>query len=306
MTITNNRKSSLSKRILKNLSTPIGFADVGAGGPLKDPWNLLPIEHVNKCDFDAEVIRGGEQLPVCVSNVSGERPFYIGIDPRASSLHQVIPDFAKRFSNQPTLLSDETIQVRCITLDQHFADQIDTIDLMDINTEGHDYQVLQGSRELLDKSFPKCIKIEFEFLEVYSEQGWFSDIDIFLRQCQFELADIDIGYLRPANADSVSHKGEPAWGKAFYVPTSAYWLERQESTPPDVFVDDCLKAIALYTILGMPGRAIDILDILALHSNMELSEKNSIRLEIVKVYKFSRIENLLGRVSHFIRRLLTM
>ena len=63
-----------------------------------------------------------------------------GDDPTVNRLQDVC---AERFGMQ-SLLSDRTIEVDCTTLDRHFDGRFDVVDAIDVNVEGHDYQVLQG------------------------------------------------------------------------------------------------------------------------------------------------------------------
>ena len=48
------RKIRFCKTNLEDVITPIGFADVGSGGELKYPWNILPGDKLHKFDFDPE------------------------------------------------------------------------------------------------------------------------------------------------------------------------------------------------------------------------------------------------------------
>ena len=156
MSITSRRKKEFSRYVLDGLNAKIGFVDIGSGGELKHPWNLISSQNITKIDFDAEELRG-EKLPLCISNQKGERPFHIACDPRASSLHEISHPFVSRF-NQQSLLPQKTITVKCTTLDQYLANSFDEVDLLDINTEGHDYQVLLGAEQLFSEGFVKCVK----------------------------------------------------------------------------------------------------------------------------------------------------
>ena len=103
------------------------------------------------------------------------------------------------------------------------------IDAIDINVEGHDFQVLQGMKNIIKNSLIKLIKIEFELTKVWDGQGWFSDIDGFMRDNDYELVDIELEYLRQANVKNIFHKGIPVWGKAYYSPSINKFKERKAS-----------------------------------------------------------------------------
>ncbi len=303
MSITSRRKAQFCHALLRGVSSKIGFADIGSGGELKSPWNLLPVEKINKFDFDPEELDAQAGLPICISNREGQQIFYVARDPRASSLHKASLSFVERF-NQHSILAKETIQVRCTTLDRYFAGRLDKVDLLDVNVEGHDYQVLQGATRLLTEGFVKCIKVEFELTEVWQEQGWFGDIDLLLRDHRYDLANIYIGFSRPANVRTIFHKGEPLWGKAIYVPSLVRWSHRQNLTKAVVYRDDVLKAVVFYTILDIPGRAVDLLNLTKGEVHFAPFSADEIASRIFAVFKYARIDARRLRLIGLLRRLL--
>ena len=272
--------------MLDRLGASIGFADVGAGGALKDPWQYLPEQHLTKFNFEPTGDDGG--LPVCVSDKSGVVDFHIAKDERASSLHEACATFVERFG-LPDTFSARTIQVSCTTLDEYFAGRHDAVDAIDINAEGHDYQVLRGGTALLSDGFVKLIKVEFELTAVWHGQGWFGDIDTLLRDKNFELANIEIGFRRPAKVSHIYHKGEPMWGKAYYVPSIAHWkalMARADSAAAEMHA---IKAVALTTAADLPGRAYDALDAAA--PALKRFDAAEIKREIAGVFDWARVEN---------------
>ncbi|MBI5032976.1 MAG: FkbM family methyltransferase [Chloroflexi bacterium] len=299
MTITDKRKAQFSRQLLAPTQTKIGFADVGSGGPLKSPWNLLPIDRIEKFDFDPEALGDSGSLPICISNQAGEREFYVAHDPRSSSLHPSSPAFVERFG-QDALLAKEKIQVKCITLDQCFINRYAVVDLMDVNAEGHDLQILQGATQLLSEAFVKCLKVEFELIEVWQEQGWFSDIDALLRGKHFELVHIDIETSRPRNARAIYHRGEPLWGKAIYVPSPLCWSQRASVIDAKVFADDLLKAIVLYTILDLPGRSLDLVN----QFGNKIHNTHKVTSGIEAVFEYAKVEAIQQRFVAGLRSLL--
>ncbi len=302
MTLTAKRKVQFSNSILSKLTSKIGFADVGSGGELKLPWSLLPPEQIHKFDFDPEQFRS-QGLPLCISNQMGQYPFYITEDTRASSLHKASSAFIARF-NQPGLCTKETILVRCTTLDDYFSSSFAGVDLLDINTEGHDYQVLQGTNQLFTKGFIKCVKIEFELTEVWHGQGWFSDIDAWLRSREYDLAHIEFEFARPASVKSVFHRGEPLWGKAIYVPSFTQWQYQQTQLEPIAYKEAVLKSITLYTLLDIPGRAVDLLNQVA--GSVDLTPFNPIELtsSIKAVFKYAGMDAIQAKLAGWAHRIL--
>lgn len=242
--------------------TTIGFVDVGSGGDLKYPWNLLPAKRLLKFAFEPTQ-NDARELPVCISNREGETEFFVAKDERASSFHQASSHFAERFG-QHSILGERTIKVACTTLDRYFADRYGDVDALDVNVEGHDYQVLQGAEGLLRSGFIKLAKIEFELTEVWHGQGWFADIDRHMRERDFDLVNLEIQRSRPVNSRHVFHPGEVIWGKAYYVPSAHAWRSRVRRISPgeeNAGVKDIARAVALCVAADLPGRAFDTLDI---------------------------------------------
>ena len=235
----------------------IGFADVGSGGPLKLPWSALPTARIDRLEFDPET--SGDQLPLCVSNSTGEKDFHIARDPRGSSLHRPDEGFVERFGLD-FLRVDRTIQVRCDTLDEIVKARGFTVDLLDINTEGHDLQVLQGSEAVFANPALKLIKIEFELAGVWHDQGYFADIDQWLRARGFELCDWEHDVVRQANSSQLlMGAGEPTWGKGWYAPSPETWQARRDSLDAEDWSRECVTAAAVYTVCGFLGRALEVL-----------------------------------------------
>lgn len=245
------------KALLHPLTRRIGLIDVGSGGPLKEPWSRIPERHLVKRDFDPETASGGTQMPICISDRSGVAKFNIAADPRASSLHEAAPEFIERFA-MSSLALDRQVEVQLTTLDATFLSQAAEIDFIDINVEGHDYQVLKGSDSLLRSAFIKVLKIEFELAQVWHGQGWFSDIDGELRARGFELVDLEIDRIVPATAREFRIGAEPVWGKAVYLPGAAAWQRHRTAHLPKRVSEDSLIGIAGAIAADRPARAIDI------------------------------------------------
>lgn len=259
--MTQARKRRFAGMTLAASRTPVGFVDVGAGGPLKMPWTLLPPDRVKKFDFEPED-RNVAAVPLCASNHNGRTRLFVAKDPRSSSLHAVSDTFVRRFDNDAAV-STAAVDVECVTLDSFLAGRLDLIDLVDINAEGHDFRVLQGASRLLAEGGASLIKIEVLFTEVFRDQGWFSDIDQLLRSAGYDLVALQLDSERPASVRSIYHDGEVIWGKAFYVPADRTWevrLAGWRDADPTAVEDRVLKALVLYVLTEALGRAMEVLE----------------------------------------------
>lgn len=286
--VTARRKQRLCSELLAQTDAVVGLADVGSGGPLKRPWKLLPARHLRKFDF--EPTRGNGALPLCVSNRSGRAQFFVARDERGSSFHKPLPAFAERFG-QWSHLPARTIEVECTTLDSHFAGRYDEVDALDINVEGHDYQVLQGGRDLLHAGVVKLLKIEFELAAVWEGQGWLSDIDPQLRSQGYLLAGIDIERARPLSVQRYFHPGEPLWGKAVYVPGPERWSALLQRLRDAALEQTVAKAVALYVAADLLGQAFDILDLGARAGSLTRLQPSRIKQRIAAAYRWARLEH---------------
>ena len=304
LSVTRARKQRFCRDLLASANAVIGFADVGSGGVLKEPWSLLPTDRL--CKFAFEPTGGGDEtLPLCVSNQDGETNFYVAGDERASSFHRALPAFAERYG-MPSLFANRTIKVRCVTLDRYFANRYGAIDALDVNVEGHDFQVLEGGVRLLESGSAKLLKVEFELAAVWEGQGWMSDIDPLLRRLGYELAGMDVEYARPVSVRHHFHRGEPIWGKALYVPGTARWNDMLDCVGSDTsaVTQAMAKAIALYIAADIPGRALDVLELRPKLADRAVLNTAEIAARVSAVYRWAKPEYGLGELWRIAARAL--
>ncbi len=284
---TRRRKVVFLRRVLRG-RPPLGFVDVGSGGPLKYPWTLLAVDQIKKFDFDAnpDTESGGD---ACISNRAGEGVLHIARDARSSSLHPPSEEFMQWFGND-TMRVVREVPVRLDTLDSLFAGRADEIDLIDINAEGHDLMVLEGAQGILTDGLVKLLKVEFELAGAWEGQGYLGQIDEFMRGQGYVLADLQVDFARPANVKNIAISGEPIWGKSFYVPGAARWEARRESVERPAFVRDALGGIAASVLFDLPGRAVILAGMLESHERPAIL--NSSRFGIDWVYRSAALESV--------------
>lgn len=310
---TKNRITRFCRDTLDTLGGgSIGFADIGSGGDLKEPWALLPRERVTTFDFEPTGVNA-EDLPLCISNKAGTASFYVANDERASSLHKPLGDFIDRFGIHG-MVTKKTIAVACVSLDDHFAGRYKLVDAMDINVEGHDLQVLQGANKLLGVGAVKLLKVEFELIPIYEGQGYLSDIDAFLRARNFTLASIQVDDIRPAKVTHLFHRGESIWGKALYVPTQDHTKRRldylHKSEGREGARKEVASTLALYAAAELLGHAYDAIEHAQAAAVIAASEGQHLREQIDRAFRWARFEAGMSRlgelasavVGRFVRR----
>lgn len=296
---TSERKKNFCVDLLKRVSSKIIFLDIGSEGILKYPWHLIPTRFMEKIDFDP-LKREGQAL-LCLSDRSGERNLFVARAERASSLHPPSETFIRKFG-MDFLRTKKTIKVTCQTLDDILQSRCQELDIVDISVEGHDFQVLQGGQKTISNGNLKLIKANFELTEMWHGQGWFSDIDTFLRSKDHELSNIEIVYKRPASLKKVVHRGHPIAGRAYYTPSLSRWDKMiRENNDGDAH-DNIVKAIVLYVINDMPGTAFDLLDFIDRLGNDVLNTQ-IFRGKILNVFRyaiFDRAREELSKMGKYV------
>lgn len=87
-------------------------------------------------------------------------------------------------------------------------EKIDFVDLIKIDTQGNSYNVIKGLRPLLLEKKVGYLYVEAEFVELYKEEKLFSEIDILIRNCGYQIIDIyNLNYL---------NNGKLAWCDVLY------------------------------------------------------------------------------------------
>ena len=157
-------------------------------------------------------------VPLAMSNKSGDSTLYVTKHPMCSSLYPPNETFLARFSGLPELVNlDFTIDLETTTLkDFCEAENIETIDFLQVDVQGADLAVLEGAGQLLEKLL--AVQIEVEFSPLYSGQPLFADVDRFLRAKEFSLFDLFQSRRLRRNSPIASkrHQGQLLWGEAFY------------------------------------------------------------------------------------------
>lgn len=132
---------------------------------------------------------------IALSDTKGTFDFYLTQKRNCSSLREPNPDTLDRID----LLTYEKIQVKADTMDALLG-HLPRIDSLKLDTQGSEYEILQGAKELLKKTHH--IKCECEYEEHYKGQKLAEDVINFLKPLGFEVIKVDkIGKPHPTHAD---------------------------------------------------------------------------------------------------------
>lgn len=121
-----------------------------------------------------------------VSSFYGSADFYSNTNEETNSLYKSVQTNDNFIDTLTKNVS--TIKVSVTTLDEYTNRKgITRIDFLKIDTQGTTFEVLQGAANLLKNRVPRFIYAETEFVEIYSNQKRFSEIELFMRSHSYEL-----------------------------------------------------------------------------------------------------------------------
>lgn len=184
---------NLINRILtKNLN----ICDVGAAGGIQSRWQ--GIDKLFIVGFEPDV-REFNNLPklenqkwfnIGLNHSKGIFPLYITGYQTNVSLYKPNRKFIDELCfNESDFDIENEINVPCDTLDNVLnSDQL-LLDYIKIDTQGSELDILKGATNSLNNDI-FAVEVEVEFNELYQNQPFFADVDIFLRDRGYILMDI--------------------------------------------------------------------------------------------------------------------
>jgi FkbM family methyltransferase len=271
-------------------SKPI-LMDVGGGGALKKPWSLLLPDYIQKISFDPDaesVPTEGllKNYPFCLSDTNGTKTLCVTKDQRSTTLHEWDDEFIKRFSNDAYKVV-KRIQVECHTGDDVVKEDIDYVD---VNTEGHDYYVLKGMKNILNEK-AYLVRIEFEFFNVYKKQGSYGDIERFMKELGYELVSLElIDYGQERDSWNLACKGVIEWGKMVWIKKSGQFSEIIKKHPEPR--KKLFKALAANCLLALPSHSFRLLESAEKDRIITKEEHKKITGKIKRFYAGSRFNKI--------------
>ncbi|WP_318734435.1 MULTISPECIES: FkbM family methyltransferase [unclassified Roseofilum] len=202
----------------------------------------------------SNIVHKEKHIPLALWNCVSTETLYLTKYPACSSLYPPNQSFLSRFvggQSSMQVVSKEPIETT--TLDNFCAAEgIDSIDFLQIDTQGADLKVLQGSENLLKNLL--FLKVEVEFARLYENVPLFSDVDLYLRDKGFSL--IDFGKLhrdtrRIAPLKSEEHPGQLTWTDAFYFQDLIQESELSKKTPEKLLKLACVADILDFYDIAM-------------------------------------------------------
>ncbi len=180
----------------------------------------------------------------------------------ASFAHQLHADFPQQSNSLNTTLCDRKISLAKFALDA----QVDSIDFIKTDTDGHDYEVLLSAEEIIQRCGVLGFHVECNFTgSAHESENSFHNIDRFMREQGFNLYGLSTNrYSRrhlPAPfkyrllAQTVS--GQVIWGDALYLRDGASQHYR-EVWGEDLPLGKLVKLAMIYELCGLPDCAVEL------------------------------------------------
>jgi FkbM family methyltransferase len=189
-----------------------------------DPDCLAQVRTENKY-FGSELY----VLPYCIGESCGDVTFHLNYDPYTSSVRELnakygsfylpLPDYDYLFSESIRAMEKPTVSV--VSLDHLLLHSkslaVPPPDFLSIDTQGSEYEILQGAKGCLDATLGLILEVEFHPL--YQGQKLFGDLAHFLAGQGFEFVRfLHIGEAPPFRAPLGQRgQGFQVWGDALFL-----------------------------------------------------------------------------------------
>lgn len=274
--------SLINKILTKNLI----ICDVGAAGGIQSRWE--GIDNLIIVGFEPDV-REFNNLP----KLKNQKWFNIGLNHRKGTFPLYITGYQTNVSlykpnrkfiddlcyDQSDFDIEKEIDVPCDTLDNVLnSDQL-LLDYIKIDTQGSELDILKGATNSLSNDI-FAVEVEVEFNELYQNQPFFADVDIFLRDCGYILMDIG-NMLHVKGKHTVGIGGS----KAILISGDALYFKSINNVVDIIKrggFDKLNSIVAICLVYGYSDYAIEI----------------CIRLQRDNIFNADRLEELIQKLKH--------
>lgn len=182
---------------------PLVYVDAGARGGLEGPWAKICDERLRVVAFEPDAAAARELslssgvrcdvLPKALWNVNGTVPVHLAKTLSTSSVHPpnspVLRRYAARHGEPRETIS--VLQAPCSTLDSVLSQLEVSADFLKIDTQGSEYEILEGARRALrDDVF--AVITETWTVEVHAGQRLTGDVMRLMHEAGFSLFDLSV------------------------------------------------------------------------------------------------------------------
>ncbi len=212
------KKKKFNKQILGDEN--INFVDVGARGGSSEELSTL-VENISYIGFDAdkeEILQLENKNSIYKNSkyiccfVGGEKKtieFNLYKKPEASSIYFYKDEYIRWFQNDNDYI-EKKIEVESDTLDNLIKEDID---ILKLDTQGNEYEILQGAKKSLNKTL--IVETETMFYQIYSGQKLAPDIMNLMSSHGFDILYINRVFSSSKDFNGLS-RGQITFGEILF------------------------------------------------------------------------------------------
>lgn len=132
---------------------------------------------------------------------------------------------SKEWSQYLIIKSEQSVQLKSIK-DVVSESGWAQIDLLKLDTQGTEFDILNGSRDMLESQSVNVVCVEVSFVPMYHNQSQFADIDNLMRSCGYRLIDLhaQTEYVRQLNRVSTLKRALEQ--NRFMISADAWYVRR--------------------------------------------------------------------------------
>ena len=212
------KRKEFNKEILKDLD--INFIDIGARGGSSEELSSL-VENINYIGFDADkeeinklknkktIYKNTKYISCFVGGYKENTKFNVFKKPEASSVYFFNDKFVKWFQNNDDYI-EKKIEIESDTLDNLVKEDID---ILKLDTQGNEYEILQGAKKSLGKTL--IVETETMFYQIYSGQKLAPDIMSLMSANGFDILYLNRVFSSSKNFNGLS-RGQIIFGEILF------------------------------------------------------------------------------------------
>lgn len=186
------------------------LVDVGSSGGLHARWQRFA-PHIRNCGFEPNEEEFKKLPPSAdclwinagLAGACGKRELFLTRAYQNSSLLRPNHELIKTLEWGDAHEVVAALIVDCTTLDEALTSHDISPDFLKIDTQGTELEILQGGVKSIESTV--CVELEVEFIELYTGQPRFAEVDQFMRHHGFFLCDL-------SNTVHVKQRGRVACG----------------------------------------------------------------------------------------------
>ncbi len=202
----------------------------------------------------------------------GSRTLYVTKSPNNSSCYLPNKKFFQQFPDSSSVEVIRKDKITAITFDEFAQKEKIDFDVLKLDVQGGELPILKGAARELSRSVLAVIA-EVEFVELYSRQPLFSDVDQYMRRMGFVLFDLDIRRWRRKSLtkefDGIQI-GQSVWADALYLKDP---IGGGPSVRKKFDKTMWLKLIALSELFSLPDYALQLVDFAHQYASIKKSQK---------------------------------